>query len=226
MADYDPTPLKNYVEGARRAWTEGGPDPNAPRVPDANYGGTGFDAGLPQRAEGSGETYDEPEVDEAAEGEEFDAGDEEPTATEAWEALSDEEQQAVINDPTASAQWAEALDAEQGDEGEEPEVGGIVVESPHDLVVAMLEVGGVELDDGEVIGAVEWLEWAATAPAGEWADACAATGWPVALRPGYSDLPEELRVAHHRDGLTSRAEQIAAAIEARKLDPTKTIPYL
>ena len=60
-----------------------------------------------------------------------------------------------------------------------------------------------EMTDGE-LDAAGYVEWMTTASPREWAAACAESGWPVDVRPGYTDLPTELQVQHHRDVLADR----------------------
>jgi hypothetical protein len=157
-------------------------------------------------------------------GEDGDAGSEaapaDDTAASAaavWSALSPEDRAAIAagDSELADRRLREAL---AGDVAADE-----MPATPRDLVAAIIA-------DPSLIGAdmtaAEWAAWASTTSAESWKAACEEVGWPVELRPSYGDLPDELRLGHHVDVLNDRLARVQDAIEARKLDPTKTIPYL
>jgi hypothetical protein len=205
-----------------------GPNPNAPPAPAATYGGgdEGRGSGAPPGYRAQAEP--EPDDDELAES----ADDEESeyyeapgaTAQEAWDALSDAEQQAALNNPKSLDDWSRALAEEQPAEQGDDEI-----RSGRDFVGYVLSNtdanGDVEMEDGSIVGAQDYLATIAAMSAAEWHSWAAERGWDPEIRPAETDWPRDLQSASIADRFSDRLAKVQDEIEARKLDPTKTVHY-
>jgi hypothetical protein len=210
----DPNALSNFARATVAAAFERGPDPGAPRKPEASYGGGGEEHGIV-----ASRAVDQPSVepedagpdggaepgltDEAAGGSEFEG----MTAREAFDSLSDEVLAAISDDPVASEEWRQALLDEGEPEPVDEAAETIGTFKPTGPEVAQLVLADPAWTANTGLSPEAWLEWAATAPADEWAAACADLGWPVESRPSRNDWPVDMR---WDDEMERRREMIAA----------------
>ncbi len=75
-----------------------------------------------------------------------------------------------------------------------------------DFVQAVYDSEAELTEAGETVA--ERLHWAATTSPEEWAAQCAATGWPVGVRPGYSDLPSDIKLESLRSSFNAEMERV------------------
>ena len=94
-------------------------------------------------------------------------------AREAWESLDPDVAQGIAADPVAAAQWRDALAADNangdGDDGGDLEPGRFAPSGPDLVQLVLAHPETVAADTG--VSPEEWLDWAAHAPASEWAAA-------------------------------------------------------
>jgi hypothetical protein len=128
------------------------------------------------------------------------------TAREAWDSLDVEDQQAIAEDPALADQWRRALAGQDWQDEPEDEATYAVASGP-DVVKLVLNANPAEFEADTGITQEEWLVWASTCSAAEWAAQAGLVGWPVGSRPSRNDLPVEYRWA---DEMDRRAELIAA----------------
>jgi hypothetical protein len=167
---------------------------------------------------------DDEEYDEAEDGDEYeadadDSGDadwpEGTTAREAWDSLDVEDQQAIASDPESAAQWRAALagdDDEEEYDDDDDDTPANVASGP-DVVKMVLTANPAEFEADTGITQEEWLVWASTCSAAEWAAQAGLVGWPPGVRPSRNDLPVEYR---WDDEMSRRRALIAAGGDAAK----------
>ncbi len=187
--------LRDFTTGAVRRM-RGEPDPVADRPADG--WGDGMSFGRPEgwKPQPPDVIADEPdELDE----------EERPERREPMSALEEAADQAVqkMFPHQGAPRKLDDVLAEFGD-GPEPSGPQPAVE---DLIAAIYDSADelAEVDESPA----SRLHWMATCPPQEWAAACAETGWPESVRPGFVDLPREAQVESLRLSLEAEAERLA-----------------